>query len=367
MPVLLKAPWMPFISGIFSVRQMSTWRRPAAQRVIGRKTGTSSLRVTSILTETYFPQRDADVKALEKFKHDKSEPSLFRTEAAFTLALLNWSSGDRVEAAENYRSTIRIGRKAKEKERKKTVVSVSGTSISVDLTNAFKNVGGLIDQVVKQAEEHLANLEKTFTSAPSTTPSLKIRSDGSAKLPSARMNGIPMGPLAAPLSDDECDWLVSVGGGECDHCKKTLKKLGMKHLLLCSKCKLAFYCSADCQGRQWRAGHKDACRKPGQVKEGDYVRIDGLVSRPELNGIVVQVQGALSTQPGCFEVRIHGGDASISVAHEKLQQLRPRKKEKIYSWHRYTCTPFTVAIASRWEGHLQESGLHVLHFQDDRC
>ena len=89
--------------------------------------------------------------------------------------------------------------------------------------------------------------------------------------------------------------------------------------------KRPFYCSSACQRKQWRAGHKEACRKPGQIENGDYVRLTGLQSKPYLNGTVVQVIRPLPDQPGRFEVRIHGGTISVTIAKEKLQQLSPLK------------------------------------------
>lgn len=43
---------------------------------------------TSILSEKFFVPRDSDFEELKRFKRDRSEPCLFRTEAAFTLGLL---------------------------------------------------------------------------------------------------------------------------------------------------------------------------------------------------------------------------------------------------------------------------------------
>ena len=39
----------------------------------------------------------------------------------------------------------------------------------------------------------------------------------------------------------------------------------------CSKCRCTYYCSADCQKANWRAGHKEDCANRRKVrKEGKY-------------------------------------------------------------------------------------------------
>ena len=98
----------------------------------------------------------------------------------------------------------------------------------------------------------------------------------------------------------------------------------MTHLHACSRCRKAYYCGAECQRKQWKGGHRRHCRKPGQIEPGDYVRLNGLQARPEMNGMVVQVIRE-AAQPGRWETRIPGGDRSVSIAQEKMEQLRPLK------------------------------------------
>ena len=62
---------------------------------------------------------------------------------------------------------------------------------------------------------------------------------------------------------------------------------GLKKPLVCSQCKAAAYCSKDCQIKDWKAGHKQACKgKMTTEKEGvgDCKRKrsgEGGVSAPE--------------------------------------------------------------------------------------
>jgi hypothetical protein len=94
-------------------------------------------------------------------------------------------------------------------------------------------------------------------------------------------------------------------------------------LMTCTRCKMAFYCSAECQKAQWKKGHKAACRAPGQLEPGDDVKLVCLASRPELNDKVVQVIGRVPEREGRWQVRLSGQQESLSVSAEKLQRIRP--------------------------------------------
>lgn len=76
-------------------------------------------------------------------------------------------------------------------------------------------------------------------------------------------------------------------GGKCDYSDK--KRCDVQGgLFRCTRCKLAYYCSSDCQNRQWKAGHKKACRTPGQIEVGDDMLIKGVVKKLELNFAVAR-------------------------------------------------------------------------------
>lgn len=65
-------------------------------------------------------------------------------------------------------------------------------------------------------------------------------------------------------------------GNKCDNCGITREDAatngdGLKN---CRKCKLVFYCSRECQKLHWRSGHKEACRRPGQIEIGDVMLVN---------------------------------------------------------------------------------------------
>ena len=68
-----------------------------------------------------------------------------------------------------------------------------------------------------------------------------------------------------------CDLNVSIPAGiQCDCCEESREDLGVESLLQCARCKMAYYCSVDCQQKAWKEqGHRLVCRKKGEFKAGD--------------------------------------------------------------------------------------------------
>ena len=282
---------------------------------------------TSILQEEYFQASQSDMEALERIASDRTEPKLYRCEAAFTAGLLSWIAKDREKAAEFYREVTRLADKIKDSERKKKVLA----SLTTPDGNAITGIGPKrVDEIIldirTRASDNLMRLESTNLQGFPPPSQGKMRSDGTQLPPAKRNTKISIGPLATTFTQKQAGYMLSVGGETCDCCKKTREELGLKHhLQSCSRCKKAFYCSKDCQAKQWAAGHKRYCRKPGEIKPGDFVRLNGIRSQPEINGELVEVIGPDRNSMGRWEVRIPGGNRSISVAGEKMEHLRPLK------------------------------------------
>jgi hypothetical protein len=206
----------------------------------------------------------SDWKALKNIGKDEEEPILFRSQALLTLGVLKEDGGEKQKAAEYYRRVIELVPKATASERNRKVAR--GTKVGFVLDNT----------IIPKAKDKLEDLERS-----------------------------------------------GVGGGECDHCGKTRAQLG-EALLRCSRCKNAFYCCDACQKQAWKGGgHKRACRKPGEIKPGDMMRITGVMSRPEYNSMVGKVVREVSN--GRYEVSIEGLPTTISVAPDKLEHIRPAR------------------------------------------
>lgn len=121
--------------------------------------------------------------------------------------------------------------------------------------------------------------------------------------------------------------LLDVGGVCCDYCKRKDIKLSR-----CSNCNRGFYCSKECQAKQWREKcHKKYCRKAGQFEPGDLVMTTGLEAEA-LNGCIVEIVGRDSTSREEEYIvqmnrAINGNrldfTPKFSVKPENLNQLRP--------------------------------------------
>lgn len=120
---------------------------------------------------------------------------------------------------------------------------------------------------------------------------------------------------------------LGIGGSACDCCGKSLEELGVTRLDCCKRCKMAYYCSTDCQRTQWKAGHKQACRKSDEIQPGDIMVVRGLVARPDLNGEVVRVKDRNGAMEGRWVVKLFrsasGQQQWFSIGGDKLFHIRP--------------------------------------------
>jgi tetratricopeptide (TPR) repeat protein len=67
------------------------------------------------------------------------------------------------------------------------------------------------------------------------------------------------------------------GAAICAYCKKPAK--AGKKLKSCSKCKGSFYCSRECQVKDWRKGHKKVCMAIKEVKVNMVSQLTGQTGR----------------------------------------------------------------------------------------
>ena len=201
------------------------------------------------------PTNKANLKTLRKFSDDEGEPALFRTAAAFWYGLMKFDARERESAARSYRRSIEMGTRATAAERARPYVhgerDAAGAPIIV-----LKRAGELIDNYVGTSRENLHVFESPHGY---TGPPLDMqpctRADGTVVEHEVRVRPVPR-------SEELADRLL-VGGTSCDHCQRTAAEAGLDRLLLCNRCKMAYYCSARCQRAQWGAGHRESCRAPG--------------------------------------------------------------------------------------------------------
>lgn len=271
---------------------------------------------TSILREEYFVASDTDLERMKKLYKAKYEPRLFRVEAGFTLGLLLYIRGERMQCAEYYYGTIEIG------ERQVNPKEAKQEKKKMRLNHDLVSMKELMDRVVAEARGNWRNLNsKTAKYGP---PPMRMRSDGSYTPVPNSCQGMSVGPMGTTLTMEQLHKLIDVGGVECDYCHRTDAKL-----LKCTKCQKAFYCSRECQAKQWKEkGHKKHCRKEGEFKGGDLVQLARLQKKPELNGQIVRIVEPHATKKDRYECRVEGGlkgvnGQSFVVAATNLNQLRP--------------------------------------------
>lgn len=81
--------------------------------------------------------------------------------------------------------------------------------------------------------------------------------------------------------------------------------------------------SAACQRKTWKCGHKQDCRKKGQIEVGLDAALSDLSSRKCLNGCFVKVIRPGATG-GKWLVKLADSFRSMFVSADKLVQLRPK-------------------------------------------
>ena len=74
----------------------------------------------------------------------------------------------------------------------------------------------------------------------------------------------------AALKSPAGNGLLHIAGAWCDHCRRA--RSSDRQLHRCAKCRMAYYCSAECQRDAWRE-HRGRCRPAGACMEGDFVTL----------------------------------------------------------------------------------------------
>ena len=290
---------------------------------------------SSVLREDHFKASDADLLALRRIAKDAREPCLERAQAHFSRGYARKARGDREGAARSYRCCIDICEAATAPDRSRTCLLPN----AVARRYAPAPCGPLIDNVLETARDNLSSMER-HTGAPLDLQAvaeemaarfrenLAIGHSPAAARREAVENCRPRftQPIGARVEDVAAtkavlDRLTTVGGGACDGCGAA-RVAGAPSLLCCSRCRLAYYCAKDCQMRAWRAGHRAACRAPGELRPGDRVVLVGV---RDCENWVVEVRRETPGTPGKWDVGLLGGEVakSLTVDAVQLKRLRP--------------------------------------------
>jgi hypothetical protein len=87
---------------------------------------------------------------------------------------------------------------------------------------------------------------------------------------------------------------------------------------------MAVYCSKECQTKQWKAGHKKACRKRGQIKQGDIMMLSEVEGREDLDLQFVRIHDRVNqSESYSWQVELLDDGELLQVPVESLIRLRP--------------------------------------------
>lgn len=168
-----------------------------------------------------------------------------------------------------------------------------------------------------------------------------LRRGAGPSMPAIIQSGKDNPQIIAELQTGEIDafstYFSLPGGLFCDRCGK----LALAYdddadfpyvLLMCSACRLAHYCSRECQAKAWEGGHRNCCKKYGRFFLGDRVIVQRLTGDDSTyNGwlavVVAKEDGSKLIVVDVISDRYVSGDVTavrrLSVQKKNLRHLRP--------------------------------------------
>mmetsp|Transcript_24490 Transcript_24490/g.37915 ORF Transcript_24490/g.37915 Transcript_24490/m.37915 type:complete len:332 (-) Transcript_24490:128-1123(-) len=275
---------------------------------------------TSSVREKYFVASNNDMNNMLKIFGDKNELRIFRLEAGYTLGLIYYSRSERHKCEDVYFNTINLGKKKPKNAKQEKMEQKKMILIREGGRQQKEPIKKIMEDILKDCQKNLNGLNMATRGFETFGP--ELMPDGTISQPASKTHHMPIGLGGTVLTEDEINNLIDVGGIHCDCCKRK----GVK-LFKCSRCLREFYCSKECQRKQWtEKDHKSYCRKEGEFKPGDLVQMARLKKRPELNDCIVRVLGSDTTTAGRYQTQIVGGvkgDKIMSISGDNLNQMRP--------------------------------------------
>ena len=122
--------------------------------------------------------------------------------------------------------------------------------------------------------------------------------------------------MSAEQTSYVANYAVSVGGAFCDHCLKSREDASVVNFSKCSGCRLAHYCSKDCQEKAWDTGHRKHCKKVGCFDVGNLV----IFGRPRQHAATVVEKYGDSKLLKCEIARTKETEV---VGKKQLRHFRP--------------------------------------------
>ena len=234
----------------------------------------------------------ADTDALRVIASDTKRPVVERVRAQYAYAACLWSLGRRDGVAKANTRVLELAQLATQAHRAGRMPQYAGTN------SRWVTVGLLIDSDVEEMKEHMQLQAKVNDSSKAGPKGKWFVIEGGVKW-----------PLVCHTAAEEAEHLNKLSNAALDRdaaCAQcgVAPARGAK-LQRCAKCRLASYCSAQCQCADWKA-HRLQCRAPGEHREGDIVKLHKLRQRPHLNGQLFIVRTADPNKAGRWIVAHEG-------------------------------------------------------------
>ncbi|KAJ3076110.1 hypothetical protein HDU98_005529 [Podochytrium sp. JEL0797] len=145
--------------------------------------------------------------------------------------------------------------------------------------------------------------------------------EDSSNLAVSLMNRLPVNPdhpISPDLHLELAKEVVSrLSQSLCKACGERSRGRSTKK---CAGCRSLYYCSKECQERDWEKGHKTCCRPLDDLYTGDLVLISGLVGKQEMNGLCGQL-GRFNEDKKRWEVTWIHGSNGVLLKQENLTRM----------------------------------------------
>jgi len=179
-----------------------------------------------------------------------NSPPIYLAHAALALGFLYkfWEHNPE-KGYFHFQESVRICNSVSDQQKKQPLPDIHPLRLTNGTTLSFSTVGDYVTYIWERANKQVE----------------VGRAMDDMFLPSNTANG--PSPDAGP-SGSSC-----LPGKQCEGCGKVAAP--DEKLLVCTRCRRAYYCSKACQIAHWKQpndGHKHSCRKKGEFKKGDHVK-----------------------------------------------------------------------------------------------
>ena len=184
-----------------------------------------------------------------------NSPPIYPAHAALALGFLYkfWKLNPE-KGYFHFQESVRICNSVSDAQKKQPLPGIHPLRLIDGTTLSFSTVGDYVTYIWERANKQVKVGRKVHDTF----------------LPSDTASG-PSPDNSGPTSGSSSSCLP---GEQCEGCGK--KAAPDEKLLVCTRCRRAYYCGKACQIAHWKQpahdGHKHSCRKKGEFKKGDQVK-----------------------------------------------------------------------------------------------